>query len=249
MLFETLLLLALAATAPADVPRYAAAPATQPVTIDGKLDDPAWSAAAWTDDFVDILGRDRPRPALRTRAKLLWDRSCLYVGIACEETDVRAAMRDRDQPLYRENAVELFLDPDDDGRDYAELEVNALGTIYDTLLNKPYSAGGRRDDAFTLEGMKLRVHVDGTLDDASDRDRGWSVEIALPWTALKGLAPASVPPRPGGAPWRMQLARSEHPRGQQRGHYTAWSPIGEVNLHAPQRWGYLLFAAEATKKQ
>src|SRR3954464_1591031 len=98
MLMHAFLLLAIAATAPADLPTYRCAAATQAVTIDGKLDDPAWAATEWTSNFVDIRGSDLPAPPLRTRAKLLWDESALYVGIECQEPDVRAAMRERDMP-------------------------------------------------------------------------------------------------------------------------------------------------------
>ena len=62
--------------------------------------------------------------------------------------------------------------------------LNGLGTVYDTKLDKPYRDGGRRDDAWTLDGMKLAVHVDGTINDDRDRDRGWTAELAIPWTAL-----------------------------------------------------------------
>jgi len=231
---------AAATTAPADPPTYRCAAATQPVAIDGKLDDPAWAAAEWTSDYTDIRGGDRPAPPLRTRAKLLWDEAFLYVAIECDEPDVRAQMRDRDMPLYQENAVELFLDPDGDGLNYGELEINALGTIFDTKLDQPYRDGGRRDDAWTLEGMKLAVHVDGTLNDARDKDRGWTVELAIPWAALKSLAPDHVPPKPATR-WRMQLARAQHTGGTKRATFWSWSPQGEVNLHAPERWGYLEF--------
>ena len=242
LLHAFLLLLAAATTAPADLPTYRCAAATQPVKIDGALDDPAWAAAEWSSRFVDIRGGDRPAPPLRTRAKLLWDATFLYVGIECEEPDVRAHMRDRDMPLFRENAVELFLDPDDDGLNYGELEVNALGTDYDTKLDKPYRDGGQRDDAWRIDRMKLAIHVDGTINDDRDRDHGWTAEIAIPWAALNSLAPDHVPPKPESH-WRMQLARAEHPDRTPRPTFSSWSPQGEVNLHAPERWGHLEFAS------
>ena len=52
---------------------YVCSRAASPLKIDGRLDDEAWRDAPWTADFVDIEGDARPRPRLRTRAKMLWD--------------------------------------------------------------------------------------------------------------------------------------------------------------------------------
>jgi hypothetical protein len=236
-------LLILATTAPATAPSpptYRCVAATQPINIDGKLDDPAWQSAVWTSDFVDIEGADRPPPALRTRAKLLWDSTNLYLAAELQETDVRAEMRDRDDPLFRENAFELFLDPDNDGRNYLELEINALNTVFDLIMDKPYRAGGHSDDAFTIEGMKTAIHIDGTLNDPSDHDRAWTIEIAIPWKSIKSLAPRAVPPTTGSR-WRINLARCEYTRGERGVKFSTWSPHGAVNMHLPDKWGWLEF--------
>src|SRR5439155_11662894 len=50
------------------------------ITIDGKLDDPAWAAADWTNDFIDVRGPGFPKPHFRTRCKLLWDDKNLYIA-------------------------------------------------------------------------------------------------------------------------------------------------------------------------
>jgi len=47
---------------------YVCYAAGQPVTIDGKLNEDAWQAAEWTDDFLDIEGPAKPVPRFRTRA-------------------------------------------------------------------------------------------------------------------------------------------------------------------------------------
>src|SRR5439155_18516641 len=115
--------------------------------------------------------------------------------------DVRATMEQRDMPLFREDAFEVFLDPDDDGRDYLEMEINAINTVFDLIMDKPYRDGGQADDTFNVEGLKSAVHVDGTLNDDTDRERGWPVEMAIPWESLKKVAGAG-PPKVG-ARWRL----------------------------------------------
>src|SRR5262245_29465802 len=108
----TLLMLAAVADA-ADLPIYRCVATTQPITIDGKLDDVAWKAAEWTADFVNLRGPNGPvrPPPPRTRAKFLSDDRNLYLAAEVSESDVRATMKEHDSPLYRENAFEVFIDP------------------------------------------------------------------------------------------------------------------------------------------
>src|SRR4051812_23247011 len=51
-----------------------------PLQVDGKLTEPAWNAAPWCDDFIDIEGPSRAAPRVRTRAKMLWDDKYFYVA-------------------------------------------------------------------------------------------------------------------------------------------------------------------------
>jgi hypothetical protein len=226
-------------TAPIDPPTYDCKRANAAIKIDGKLDDAAWSAAAWSGDFVNIAGRDRPAPAQRTRAKLLWDDQHLYLAAELAETDVRAELRERDDFLYLENAFEVFLDPDDDARQYAELEFNALGTIFDVIMNRPFRERGHPKIEWRLEGLQLRVHVDGTLNEPKDVDRGWTLEMAIPWKSL-GETGIKEPPAPGSR-WRMNLARVSYQRDSKDSAYSTWSPQGEINMHLPKKWGWLKF--------
>src|SRR5262249_16446424 len=112
--------------------------AEKPIKIDGKLDDPAWDAAPWSDDFVDIEGDAKPKPRWKTRMKMLWDDECLYIAAEMEEPHLWATLTEHDSVIFRDNDFEVFLDPDGDNHNYAELELNALNTTWDLLLTKPY---------------------------------------------------------------------------------------------------------------
>jgi hypothetical protein len=243
MMLTTLILLIAAADA-AELPTYRCAATTQPVQVDGKLDDAAWRSAAWTADFVDLRGPNSPeRPAPpRTRAKFSWDDRHLYVAAELSETDVRAAMKEHDSPIFRENAFELFIDPDDDGLRYLELEINALNTTFDLLMSKPYAQRGKADERWEIAGLRTAVHVDGTLNRAGDQDRAWTVEIAIPWVAMAELTADALPPMPG-TQFRANLARVMAPPAGEEGRtrYATWSPINEASLHVPPRWGRLEF--------
>ena len=110
------------------------------LTIDGKLDEPAWRAAEPSTPFVDIEG-EIPVP-LRTRMRMLWDDERFYVAAELDEPDVWATLKERDSVIFRDNDFELFIDPDGDTHAYYELEVNAFGTPWDLMLIQPYRDGG-----------------------------------------------------------------------------------------------------------
>lgn len=219
--------------------------------IDGVLDDEAWRDVPWTESFHDIRGPDRPAPRHRTRVKMAWDDSALYVAAEIDEPHVWATIHDHDAVIFKDDDFEVFLDPDGDNHDYRELEINALGTTWDLSLDKPYKDGGRADDGWECPGLETAVHVDGTLNDPRDVDRGWSVEIKIPWADwMSGGGPAG-PPAPGTR-WRINCSRVDWPVEVVEGRYRkragepednwVWSPQGIVDMHRPERWGTVQFS-------
>jgi hypothetical protein len=231
--------------------------ASGPLEIDGRLDDAAWRAAGWSEAFVDIEGYERPAPERRTRFKLLWDDGYLYIGAELEEPDIWATLAERDAVIYRENDFELFVDPDGDTHNYYELEINALGTVWDLFLDKPYRDGGEAESEWDIAGLRAAVAVAGTLNDPSDRDEGWTVELAIPFGALAEQVPAGGAPRDGDR-WRVNFSRVQWPLEAIEGRYRkrtdsatgrplrernwVWSPQGAVNMHMPEMWGIVQFS-------
>jgi hypothetical protein len=231
---------------------YVCSRATGPVTVDGRLDDPAWQAAPWTDDFVDIEGDKKPKPRFRTRAKMLWDDRCFYIAAELEEPHVWATLTQHDSVIFHDNDFELFLDPDGDGHLYGELELNALNTTWDLLLPKPYKDGGPAINGWEIAGLRTAVHVRGTLNDPRDTDAGWTIEIAIPWPALKEIAGTDAPPKDGDR-WRVNFSRVEWKHEVADGKYRkvprtpednwVWSPQGVIDMHRPETWGVVQFSA------
>jgi hypothetical protein len=225
--------------------------AETPIKIDGKLDDAAWKVAPWSTAFVDIEGDAKPKPRHLTRMKMLWDDQCLYIAAEMEEPHLWAKLTEHDAVIFQDNDFEVFLDPDGDNQNYAELEVNALNTTWDLLLTKPYRASGRALNGWEIIGLKTAVHLDGTLNDPRDKDKGWTIEIAWPWTGLKELTSVPMPPRDGNL-WRINFSRVEWDTDIKDGayhkvkgrpeHNWVWSPQGVIDMHRPERWGYLQFS-------
>ncbi|HLK55971.1 MAG TPA: carbohydrate-binding family 9-like protein [Chthonomonadaceae bacterium] len=222
-----------------------------PLELDGRLDKPAWQSASWTDDFVDIEGDLKPLPRFRTRVKMLWDDAYLYIGAEMEEPHVWATLAERDSIIFQDNDFEVFLDPDGDNHQYYELEINALNTVWDLLLIQPYRDGGPAVHGWNIVGLQTAVHVEGTLNDPTDQDQGWSVEMALPWKALAECAHCSCPPLDGDQ-WRINFSRVQWETEIRDGKYRkvegkrednwVWSPQGMIDMHRPEQWGIVQFS-------
>lgn len=227
--------------------------AKSPPAIDGKLDDPAWQAIPFSDDFVDIEGSRKPKPRFRTRMKMLWDDDCLYIAAEMEEPNVWATVKKRDAIIFVDNDFEIFLDPDGDNHQYMEFEINAFNTGWDLRLPRPYRDLGKADIGWDLEGIRTAVSIRGTLNHPNDVDDGWSVELAIPWKALAQYAGRPTPPRvrdfwrfnASRVEWRVCVAngKTEKIKGLAEDNWV-WSPQGVVDMHRPERWGWIHFVAE-----
>ena len=227
------------------------------MNIDGKLDEPSWHKAQWTDDFIDIEGTEKSKPRFRTRAKMLWDDNYFYVAAELEEPDVWATLTARDSVIFHDNDFEVFIDPDGDTHQYYEFEMNALNTVWDLLLIKPYRDGGPAVNSWDINGLKTAVQVQGTINQPEDKDRGWTVEIAFPWEVLKECANKDTPPKSGNQ-WRVNFSRVEWKVEVKEGSYQkvinpetgkpfpednwVWSPQGLINMHYPELWGFVQFS-------
>ncbi|MDR2888035.1 MAG: carbohydrate-binding family 9-like protein [Bacteroidales bacterium] len=228
-----------------------------PVVPDGKLDEEAWEKAPWSSYFRDIEGAKKPDPKYKTRIKVLWDDDNIYFAAEMEEPHVWAKLRQRDTVIFHDNDFEIFIDPDGDTHAYYELEVNAFGVPWDLLLPKPYRDGGPPIDGWDIAGLKAGVHVDGTVNNPSDTDKGWSVEIVIPLKTMRECTAGGRLPEPG-TQWRLGFSRVEWRTHIENGTYIkdinpetgrpfpednwVWSPQGRINMHMPEMWGYLQFS-------
>ncbi|WP_089153463.1 carbohydrate-binding family 9-like protein [Paenibacillus senegalimassiliensis] len=224
--------------------------------LDGRIEKPFWATAAWTEDFVDIEGHLRPHPAKRTRVKMLWDDDYFYIAAEMEEDEIWATLQERDTVIFHDNDFEIFIDPDGDTHLYYELEVNALNTVWDLLLPKPYRDGGPPVNGWDIQGLRSAVFIDGELNHPQADNRRWSVEVALPWKALKECAPEGRMPKVGEY-WRVNFSRVEWQVEVKDGQYVklinpdtgnpypeanwVWSPQGVINMHYPEMWGFIVF--------
>lgn len=235
-------------------PQYTIVKTEQAITIDGKDNETAWSKAPWTRQFNDIKTGKESASIAPTKAKMLWDDQYLYVYAVFPEKHIWASLKEHDSSVFHDHALEIFIDPDGSGQNYMEFQINALEAVWDLILTKPYRNGGKSISDWDIKGLKKAVHIEGTLNDPSDEDSYWSIELALPFKSLmmgQGRAPRS------GTIWRMNLTRVQWQLDQEDGmykrtqsdrgrplppEYLSWATQGIVNFHYPERWGYVRFA-------
>lgn len=212
------------------------------IKIDGKLNERSWQKAKETESFVDISGEGFPKPIYDTKARLMWDDNYLYVSAALEEPNIVANLTQRDTIIYHDNDFEVFLDPTGDGQNYFEIENNARGVIFDLMLDRAYRSGGNFYIQWDCPGLKLAVSHDGTLNKPSDKDRSWTVEMAIPH---KAITRNFTNPLQAGNIWRLNFSRVQWLKKGGPEENWVWTPTGEINMHAPNQWGFLQFSDKA----
>ncbi len=254
-----------------EIAHYTAFRTRGAIEIDGRLGEPDWTTAPVSPRFVDII---TGKPAIYdTRAALLWDDRYLYVSYRVQEPLVHARFTNHNDFIYQDNDVEFFLAGPDA---YYEFEINAFNTCYEVFfvwentfeksgLSKlplfersrllPFNGvgftshpRGKRLGNFTetFPGLKTAVHVDGTVNDDTDRDRGWTVELALPWKGMGWLATdgRALPPKHGDI-WRMDFSRfntyKEAPPANDSGGWV-WTRHGIWDSHIPECFAFIEFS-------
>lgn len=193
------------------------------ITIDGRLDEPAWQDAAVINRFsLPWLAPDDPPATKATRARLLWDREHLYVAADMDDGDLYANVREHDGPTWNNDVFEVFLKPAVENPGYYEFHVTPNNTQFDLFLpRRGHVERFRRGREFHITSA---VAVRGTLDRWDDRDDGWTVEMRIPWS---DLMPTGGRPEPG-AEWRFALCRYDFDVGSEKPELSTSAPLGSL---------------------
>ncbi len=204
------------------------------ITLDGRPDESAWMAAG-TLSF--LVPPDAAAPQSPTTGRLLWNHDTLFAAFEARDRDLQATLTRRDAPTFQNDCLEFFFRPKDQPEIYYNFEINALGTIYDAANREGVRWG--RAAAWNSIGIVAAVHLDGTLNDSSDTDSGWSLELAIPWKDLELLNRKS--PR-SGEHYLFHMARYDyaphHPEGME---LSSCAPLKKVKFHDDSDWLPLVF--------
>jgi hypothetical protein len=222
--------------------------ATVQVKIDGKLDEPAWKDAATSGPFVNVRTGDAEESSpVQGSVRVLWNEKNLFLGFEVQDSNIVGGFdaTAKDPHLWTKDTVEIMIDPDGDGdnKDYYEIQVGPQNLVFDTQFdeyNKPKTEPngpfGHQEWSSKLESA---VVIDGTLDKTDDKDKGYTVEIRVPWSSLNKAKKA--PPELGDR-WRVNFYAMQDNSG------VAWSPIlGQGNFHKASRFGKIVWAEKGWK--
>ncbi|MEM7116414.1 MAG: carbohydrate-binding family 9-like protein [Chloroflexota bacterium] len=187
----------------------------------------AWDAVPTLPPFICADGKQTAVYATTTR--VCADRHRLYVRFDCEDNDIWGNYTQRDEPIYDEEVVELFLAPSADApTHYYEFEVSPNGVLFDAKISNatPNRADIIVQSEWDCEGIEWWA-------ERCDAGNWWTAVLIIPWTAVAPLG--SFP-----TVWRANFYRIERPRGQEP-EYSCWSPTytEPADFHKPQHFGYL----------
>lgn len=215
------------------VPSYTVKAISKPIAVDGQLSEKVWRSA--TPITLMFPWEEQTGIKQRTAVKLLRDAKYLYVGYECTDNDITATHENRDDPVYKDDCVEIFLKPSEKTDHYIGLEMNARGVLFDYY----YAFPEKNDYSLNLEGVQLKTSLRGLINKGDDQDQGWSLELAIPWQSLNKLA-GQLPP--AKTTWRAQINRWDGTEAKGR-RLSMWchSGLKKSNPHNPERFGKLNF--------
>jgi hypothetical protein len=207
--------------------------AAKPPVLDGKLDDPCWQQAAAIDRFASFWTKT---PREGTRAFLVWDDEALYYAGTMTDAEVKAFGTHRNDTLWDGDVFELFLKPDAERPEYFEFQANPRGLIFEMA----FAGRGKHSDVFDkgpVLGNKAVAVVDGTLDQTGDKDRSWTVEGRIPWSAF---ALTGAKPKPGDS-WRFAICRYDYGPPGTKPVLMSCAPLTQPSFHRYEDYGTLTF--------
>lgn len=202
------------------------------IKIDGKLDEKTWESAREIT-MVDPVSGGKMFP--KTTFKAAWDDKNLYVAFIAEDDNLQCTFKKRDDPLYDQDAVEVFLDPDGDQKNYYEFGVSPSGIIFDSFL-----AEYRKNKNDWNSKIEAAVEMDGTLNKADDVDRKWVAELAI---ALKDVGVEKVK---AGDKWKANFFRLDMAKAGRKSY--AWSAPRNNDFHNLDKFGDIVFEEKKTEE-
>jgi len=208
-----------------------------PIAVDGRLNEPVWEKAK-TISFV--IPESLKEPISKTEAKMAYDKDFLYVAFKAYDEDIWGLFIDRDSSTCQEDVLEVFFKTDPAKDPYFNFEMNVRGAVLDAYNAKRNAAGNyKRWSQWDCAGLKMASTFKGTVNNWTDKDEYWILEVAIPFAeipTLGGKAPVK------GDVWLFSLARYDYsvylPDGRE---LSSSSPFSKLNFHRYEDWRQLIF--------
>lgn len=223
-------------------PVYKVSKAKEAIIIDGKMDEQAWKNAE-VQALPNFFRLDKPVDKQNTKFRMLWDDANIYLFYECEDTSLTARETNFDGRTYIDDCAEFFVVPAPDSvYMHFGFEINITEVRYDYIVLWKYY----NNRTFFISGYnpeyKVKAIMNGTLNNDKDKDKGWTMEFAIPMAAFSnfnGVARAKA-----GVKWAFQSVRQDRNAVDDRFRSTSTLyPIYNVKLdvHQPAHFGLMEF--------
>lgn len=226
-------------TAADELPTYTILRTTEPIVINGKLDEPSWFAAPEVGEFHFTWYQAGDRE--RTVTKLLWNDTHLYVACVCQDRHIWATHAERDSNVAEDDCFEIMIAPNPATPEiYFNLEWNVIEGLVDNF--RPDGPKKPRAPKWDADGVKIAGSIEGTLNNDEDADRWWIVEAAIPLNNFREVARQDSPV--DGTTWHVNLNRHG---GKTNVQYSQWSrgDTPTPSFHTPHRFGRMTFSSRS----
>jgi hypothetical protein len=175
----------------------------QPITIDGRLDEPVWQRADVLSRFF-VFSPENARINSPTEVRMLWDAEFFYLAYQCEDKDIWSFSDKPDDSLWDGDVAEFFVKPSRDQMLYYEFVIAPNATVFDARYPSRGAGGANRFKAWE-SGIRVASTVNGTDNDYGDEDLGYIIEVAIPWEAFREAGKPSI-----GTEWTFGAFRYDY---------------------------------------
>lgn len=219
---------------------YLAEKTSAKISIDGILEH-EWQTANQVQ-FDYFYGFDKDIDKQKTTFRMLWDDENLYLSYDCEDQYLNAAETQRDGLPFLDDCVEVFLTPTaTQNKLHTCFEMNINKALNDIVYLEQFEVGKPGViKAFNPE-IQVEISLQGTINDNSDIDKGYIMEVAIPLRSFKGFD--MYQPVKTGNTWSFLAIRQER-NGANIGVRKA-SAIFEIdkleNIHNSSNFGFVKF--------
>ena len=224
-------------------PLYKVKRANGPITADGKMDEPSWKDAE-VRSFDYFFRMDKPADEQKSKFRMLWDDTNLYLFYEFEDTSLTARETGYDGRPYLDDCAEFFCVPVPDSvYMHYGFEVNILKAKYDYIMLWQFDNGRNVFIPDYNPVYEVGVTYDGTINDDTDTDKGWTMEFVIPLHVFRGFNIRNL----NGKQWAFQAVRQDRNKVDDRFRSTSTLfPTYDVRLdvHPPYRFGLMEFTGD-----
>ena len=199
------------------------------IIIDGSLDEEAWEKAETISLLNNKTGKPVEQDEYKSEVKTCYDSDYLYIAFINGDQDIFTSFTKRDEYLWEDEVVEVFIDTDEGLSTYIEIEISPANIQFDSYITDTANIDLIETPMYDIEGLKSAIFVDGTVNNNSDIDKSWTVEIAIPLEEINMAINSEYP---------INFYRIDRD-STGPGSY-AWSPTFR-RFHSPSNFGKIKF--------